>query len=288
MSSPAKLLKKSISAAKDIADAAASGDKASATASAAAPKKSSALEQERKKSSRKRAPVDYNEERVVVTGEEAVAEQSKNKKPKGGAPQIFSGMQPLPTRDAAGKLHFADHPDFTPNMTPKEVLRAGSFGGGYFRPIHCTVNEQDFKDAHKEFPKDWFEGLDVGRMITSKTYRADINTFGVKCGGSLEMWQSSGWITAIDPYGAFQWYCRFYLGRRSEDDARQISRFNQVMGPTGRFRTNLMNQIIRKNTRWDDVNVSPVIRQTLQHWGYRLTEADFKAHCKKKGYKVPG
>lgn len=70
-------------------------------------------------------------------------------------------------------------------------------------------------------------------------------------------------------------YCRFYLGRRSEDDARQISRFNQVMGPTGRFRTNLMNQIIRKNTRWNDVNVSPVIRQTLQHWAYRMTEVGY-------------
>jgi len=69
-------------------------------------------------------------------------------------------------------------------------------------------------------------------------------------------------------------YCRFFLGRRSEDDARQIGRFNQVMGPTGRFRTNLMNQIVRKGKRFDDVNVSPVIRQTLQHWGYRLTEVN--------------
>ena len=205
MSSSTKVLKKGVS---DVAVAAASGAKATATASAAAAKKSSVLEQERKKSSRKRAPVDYNEERVVVTEEEAVAEQSKNKRPKGGAPKIFPGMQPLPTREATGKLHFADHPEFTPNMTPKEVLRAGSFGGGYYRPIHCTVNEQDFKDVHKEFPKDWFEGLDVGRMIISKTYRADINTYGVKCGGSLEMWQSSGWITAIDPYGAFQWWVR--------------------------------------------------------------------------------
>lgn len=213
MSSSAKALKKGAAAVKDAAVAAASGAAATAKAaastvtSAAAPKKSSApeQEQERKKSSRKRPPVDYNEERVVVAEEAAVAEGTKNKKPKGGAPKIFSERQPLPTRDAAGKLYFADHPEFTPNMTPNEVLRAGSFGGGYFRPIYCTVNEQEFKDAHKEFPKDWFEGLDVGRMITSKTYRADINTYGVKCGGSLEMWQTSGWITAIDPYGAFQW-----------------------------------------------------------------------------------
>jgi hypothetical protein len=212
MSSSAKALKKGAAAVKDAAVAAASGAaKAAASTATSAPSYNKPVieqEQERKKSSRKRAPVDYNEERVVASEEAAVAEQTKNKKPKGGAPKIFPERQPLPTRDAAGKLHFADHPEFTPNMTPKEVLRAGSFGGGYFRPIYCTVNEQDFKEAHKEFPKDWFEGLDVGRMITSKTYRADINTYGVKCGGSLEMWQTSGWITAIDPFGAFQWWVR--------------------------------------------------------------------------------
>ena len=210
-SSSAKALKKGAAAVKNAAVAAASGAASTAKAAAAtvassASSKSSAPEQERKKSSRKRPPVDYNEERVVVAEEAAVAEQTKDKKlKKGGAPKIFPESQPLPTRDAMGKLHFADHPEFTPNMTPKEVLRAGSFGGGYFRPIYCSVNEQEFKDVHKEFPKDWFEGLDVGRMITSKTYRADINTYGVKCGGSLEMWQTSGWITAIDSYGGFQW-----------------------------------------------------------------------------------
>ncbi|EKU22710.1 hypothetical protein NGA_0037902, partial [Nannochloropsis gaditana CCMP526] len=158
-----------------------------------------------RKSSRKRDPVDYNEEHVVVQEEAGASETTKNKKPRRDTPKVFSERQQEPSRDSKGVLHFKDHPEFLPNLTPKEVLRAGSFGGGYFRPIHSSVTGEDYSDAHKEFPSDWFEGLDMKRMITSKTYRPDINTYGVKCGGSLEMWESSGWITPVDPYGAFQW-----------------------------------------------------------------------------------
>jgi hypothetical protein len=59
----------------------------------------------------------------------------------------------------------------------------------------------------------------------------------------------------VQPYGWFQWYCRFYLGRRSEDDARQIARGLQVMGPTGRFRTQLLNKILQHGATYDDVSV---------------------------------
>mmetsp|Transcript_40067 Transcript_40067/g.125426 ORF Transcript_40067/g.125426 Transcript_40067/m.125426 type:complete len:107 (-) Transcript_40067:940-1260(-) len=79
-------------------------------------------------------------------------------------------------------------------------------------------------------------------------------------------------------------YCRFFQGRRTTDDARQISRALKCMGPTGRFRIQLMNKVIRGNTTFDDRRISPVIRQSLQHWGYELTEAHLKAYCKKKGW----
>ena len=71
----------------------------------------------------------------------------------------------------------------------------------------------------------------------------DVNRYRVKCGGSLGMWESSGWISALDPYGWFQWYCRFYLGRRCTDDERQIQRWLGGHGPKGRFRLQLMNKV---------------------------------------------
>merc|ERR1712025_882347 len=78
----------------------------------------------------------------------------------------------------------------------------------------------------------------------SQVYRKHINKYGVKCGGSLGMWESSGWISDSDPYGWFQWYCRFYNGRRCEDDSRQISRWLKSAGAKGRFRSQLCNKIL--------------------------------------------
>merc|ERR1711982_148373 len=84
----------------------------------------------------------------------------------------------------------------------------------------------------------------------------------------------SGWISSMDPYGWFQWYCRFFLGRRTTDDERQIKRWLAGQGPKGRWRVRLCKDIIRRRAKLDDVKVSPVLRQVLQHWGYRLTGAD--------------
>ncbi len=98
--------------------------------------------------------------------------------------------------------------EFHPNRTPEEILRSGSFGGTYFRPIVSAVTNRRYipsevlKDTVLE---EWLQGLDVKRMLTSSTYRAEVNKFGVKCGGSLGMWESSGWIGDSDPYGWFQW-----------------------------------------------------------------------------------
>ena len=75
------------------------------------------------------------------------------------------------------------------------------------------------------------------------------NTYGVTCGGGLDMWERNGWIADCDPYGWFQWYCRFYLGRRCSDDERQIQRGNGVMGPRGRWRNNLTNKVATRCSR---------------------------------------
>ncbi|XP_061192155.1 uncharacterized protein LOC133200357 isoform X2 [Saccostrea echinata] len=183
-----------------------------------------------------------------------------------------------PTRNKKGELVFPDFPEFRPNMSPKEVLQAGSFGGTYFRPIKSSVTGKQYKDeAFKELPKDWTEGLNIKKQVTSSSYNESVNTYKVKCGGSLEMWEESGWIHKQDPYGWFQWYCRFYQGRRTLDDERQVGRWLRCAGPTGRWKNNLISKCYRSGARYNDPNISPVVRQTLQHWGYRLTEEDYLA-----------
>mmetsp|Transcript_5964 Transcript_5964/g.12600 ORF Transcript_5964/g.12600 Transcript_5964/m.12600 type:complete len:304 (-) Transcript_5964:1116-2027(-) len=186
----------------------------------------------------------------------------------------------IPRRDGNGSLKFADHPEFRPNLTPAQVLQLGSFGGTYFRPIYSGITGQHYDGTTqaREFPQEWYDGLDLRTRVTSSVYRTSVNRYRVKSGASLEEWESKRWIVEQDPYGWFQWYCRFYLGRRSDDDTRQIGRANQVMGPTGRFRIQLMNKVIRAGARFDDDSISPVIRQTLQHWGYALTEKDLERH----------
>nr|XP_022289545.1 uncharacterized protein LOC111101371 [Crassostrea virginica]XP_022289546.1 uncharacterized protein LOC111101371 [Crassostrea virginica] len=186
-----------------------------------------------------------------------------------------------PSRNKKGELVFTDCPELRPNMTPKEVLQAGSFGGTYFRPIYSSATGKQYKDeAYLELPKDWTEGLNIKKKVTSSKYDESVNTYKVKCGGSLEMWEESGWIHKQDPYGWFQWYCRFYRGRRSADDDRQVGRWLRCAGPTGRWKNNLIMKCYRAGARYDDPNISPVVRQTLQHWGYRLTEEDYQAKVK--------
>jgi len=178
--------------------------------------------------------------------------------------------------------------DFHPNVTPEEVLRSGSFGGTYFRTITSAVTNvtykskdvlQDTLDSH------WISGLNKSTMLTSNTYRTNINKYQVKCGGSLGMWESSGWISDIDPYGWFQWYCRFYRGRRSSDDQRQISRWMKSAGSKGRFRSQLCNKILLspKPNAINDFTISPVIRQTLLHWGIEITPHVLEQHRKRTG-----
>uniref|UniRef100_A0A7S0L193 Uncharacterized protein n=1 Tax=Asterionellopsis glacialis TaxID=33640 RepID=A0A7S0L193_9STRA len=174
--------------------------------------------------------------------------------------------------------------DFHPNRTPEEIMRAGSFGGTYFRPIVSAVTNLKYVPSQvlqDTVNSKWIEGLDKKTMLTSSTYKPTVNKFGVKCGGSLGMWESSGWITDADPYGWFQWYCRFYQGRRCSDDARQISRWAKSAGSKGRFRSQLCNKILNANTSHSDTKISPVIRQTLLHWGIEITPSILEQHRKR-------
>lgn len=133
---------------------------------------------------------------------------------------------------------------FKPDLTPKQMLALGIFGGKYM--TDCT----------KEFPKDWF----TKAKLSPEGYDRTKNFFKVKASQSLKEWQRKGWIYADDPRGWFQWYCRYYLGRRlPKEDARQIQRWINIRRHIG--------QLVRA-CQPGDLSCRPVQRQALLHWAY--------------------
>ena len=179
-------------------------------------------------------------------------------------------------------LVFTDFPDFRPNLSPPQIFNMGAFGGTYFRPIYSSITKKEYKNKHLEFSiYDWFKNINTKTMVTSSKYTSSLNKYKVRAGSSLEAWEKSGWIKPIDPYGWFQWYCRFYCGRRCNDDIRQIERWKKYAGDTsGRYRRRLINMCIKNNKKYNDLTVSPVIRQGLLHWGYELNTKDYNKHKK--------
>jgi hypothetical protein len=157
---------------------------------------------------------------------------------------------------------FSDYPEFRPNLTPYQIFSEGAFGGTYWRPIYSSVVGRQLKNQHKKYKFDISESL-----LSCSDYDVSKNKYGVKCGTSLEYWESKNWISEQDPYGWVQWYCEFYYGRRSDDDIRQIKRWLRFAGPKGRFLTRLKRMA---GNNIDDYSISPVIRQSLHHWAKRL------------------
>lgn len=171
---------------------------------------------------------------------------------------------------------FPDYPEFTPNLSPRDIFALGSFGGTYWRPIHSSVTSKNYANAHRKLPASWWKGIPEDHLVRPD-YDVAVNRYRVKVGSSLEDWERHHWITASDPYGWVQWYCHFFHGRRTSDDERQIQRWQGVAGKNGRFRQWLVSQIVDRDGAWNDADISPKIRQTLQHWGYTLTKRDFDA-----------
>jgi hypothetical protein len=162
---------------------------------------------------------------------------------------------------------------FIPNLTPYEIFQWGSFGGSYFRPIYSGVLNEHLSNFHIKY-KHILYNIPL-KYLTEERPNVFINKYKVHSGSDLLYWESKNWIHRQDPYGWVQWYCEFFQGRRSEDDERQIKRWLKFAGPKGRFRINLINKIKSQNKSYDDISISPTIRQALQHWGYCLTYEDF-------------
>ena len=136
------------------------------------------------------------------------------------------------------------HPGFTPELTPAEMLRLGVFGGKYMT------------DTREEFPGSWFAGarLSPGRRD------AALNYFGVDAGQPLSVWRAKGWIHPDDPRGWFQWYCRYYRGRRMPgEDERQIARWKAMRRHVAQ---------LRRHCEPGDLWCRPRQRQALLQWAY--------------------
>ena len=132
---------------------------------------------------------------------------------------------------------------FRPDLTPKDMLALGVFGGKYMT------------DCKNEFPKSWF----AKAKLSPEKYEKKLNFFGVRASQTLAEWRKKGWIHKDDPRGWFQWYCRYYMGRRHADDERQIKRWMKM----------------RRHVVWlqgacrvGDIICRPRQRQALLHWAY--------------------
>jgi len=182
-----------------------------------------------------------------------------------------------------GTYRFDDYPDFRPNLSPREMFTLGSFGGTYWRPIYSSVVDKNLKNQHLKYPKSWWAGIPEDHLTRAwDDYDTTINKYGKKVGTTLDFWEDKGWITKYHPYGWVQWYCDFFMGKRSPDDDRQVSRWMGLAGPNGRFRKWLVTQILKKDGEYNNFDISPSIRQTLQHWAYKLTKADFNKEVKSR------
>jgi hypothetical protein len=136
-------------------------------------------------------------------------------------------------------------PEFTPGLTPKQMLELGVFGGHYM------------SDCRDEYPENWF----AGAKLSPGTRNDSLNYFGLRASQPLKVWQEKGWINQEhDPRGWFQWYCRYYMGRRlPEEDLRQIRRWKAMRRHAAQ---------VYKNCKAGDLDCRPKQRQALLHWAY--------------------
>lgn len=144
----------------------------------------------------------------------------------------------------AAPMGGAFHPAFQPELTPAEMLALGVFCGKYMT------------DCRAEFPESWFQDA----KLAGDRPDCSLNYFGIRASTPLKVWLAKGWIHPDDPRGWFQWYCRYYSGRRMErEDQRQIGRWRA-------FRRHAAQ--ITRNCEPGDPFCRPKQRQALLQWAY--------------------
>ncbi len=133
--------------------------------------------------------------------------------------------------------------NFKPDLTPKQMLELGVFGGKYMT------------DCKNEFPADWFKNA----KLCHEKHDSSLNFFKMNASQPLSVWRQKGWIHLDDPRGWFQWYCRYYMGRRHIDDARQIKRWRAIKRHIAQ---------IKRHCEIGDANCHRKQRQAVLHWAY--------------------
>ena len=134
-------------------------------------------------------------------------------------------------------------PGFEPQLTPAEMLQLGVFGGKYMT------------DCVDEFPRSWFRRA----KLSPERHDPRLNFFGLSASQPLRVWRKKGWIYREDPRGWFQWYCRYYMGRRSLDDDRQIKRWRAMRRHVAQIKSNCPRRAL---------DCRPRQRQALLQWAY--------------------
>ena len=134
-------------------------------------------------------------------------------------------------------------PEFTPDLTPPQMLELGVFGGKYMT------------DCREEFPESWF----ARARLCPEQHDPAMNFFGINASQPLSVWREKGWIYHEDPRGWFQWYCRYYRGRRCPDDVRQIKRWKAMVRHVAQ---------VRKHCLPGDIQCRPRQRQALLNWAF--------------------
>ncbi len=157
---------------------------------------------------------------------------------------VFDRMQRGYAYELSAPMGRSFDPEFAPELTPREMLELGVFGGKYMT------------DCRDEFPASWFARAKLAPAGADWS----LNCFGVDASSSLSEWRRKGWLHADDPRGWFQWYCRYYVGRRlPQEDARQIGRWKA-------FRRHLSQ--LRRNCEPGNLFCRRRQRQALLQWAY--------------------
>ena len=156
--------------------------------------------------------------------------------------------------------------EFYPMLTPKEMLQEGVFGGAYFG-VEDLQGDYDYQSLFKET----LDGVPPHLYLGDK-YRPKMNKFKIRSGMNYDYWVEMKWMQKDDPYGWFEWYIKYYNGRRHSDDDRQIRRWQDFCGRNGRWRKAIYKRIHESK----DWQVSPRIQQSLLHWGYMVNEDDYE------------